>query len=113
MSLPDIADLSRQDGIDGIQQQVVGAVIDVDDRILLLQRPTDDFRGGTWELPSGKVEPGEDLLAALHREVTEETNLTIADITGSWVPQIRVLASPRIGGLAWGNVCLPSGEACH
>lgn len=82
MTLPDIADLTRQDTADGVQQQVVGAVIDHKGQILLLQRPVDDFRGGTWELPSGKVEPGEDLITALHREVTEESGLTIAEITG-------------------------------
>lgn len=67
---------------DGIAQLVVGAVIiDGDHRILLLRRPTDDFMGGLWELPSGKVEPGEDLDAALAREVDEETGLDLAEIT--------------------------------
>ncbi len=82
MNLPDPAELTRQDTADGIQQQVVGAVIDNGQQVLLLQRPADDFRGGTWELPSGKTEPGEDLITALHREVTEETGLPIDTITG-------------------------------
>ncbi len=63
--------------------QVVGAVIEEVGTILLLKRPADDFRGGTWELPSGNLKPADaDLLAALHREVTEETGLPIAEITG-------------------------------
>ncbi|PKW18721.1 NUDIX domain-containing protein [Saccharopolyspora spinosa] len=82
MSLPDVNDLTRQDTADGIQQQVVGAVIDHNGQILLLQRPRNGFRGGAWELPSGKTEPGEDLTTALHREVLEETGLTIKTITG-------------------------------
>lgn len=72
--------LDAQDERDGVQQQVVGAVIERDRRVLLLRRPADDFRGGTWELPSGKVDPGENLLDALHREVKEETGLTVATV---------------------------------
>ena len=83
MNMPDLAELTKQDSIDGIEQQVVGAVIDDQGEILLLKRPNDDFRGGTWELPSGKVESRDtDLYAALRREVGEETGLLIADITG-------------------------------
>jgi 8-oxo-dGTP diphosphatase len=80
MTLPDVAALTQLDTADGVQQQVVGAIVHAEGRILLLQRPVDDFRGGTWELPSGKVDPGEDLISALHREVAEETGLTIAHI---------------------------------
>lgn len=65
---------------DGIAQLVVGAVIADGDRVLLLQRPVDDFMGGLWELPSGKVDPGERLDAALRREVKEETGLDLADV---------------------------------
>ncbi len=32
---------------------------------------------GVYRLPSGGIEPGEDLLSALWREVTEETNLSL------------------------------------
>lgn len=82
MSTPELTDIARRDTADGIAQQVVGAVIEADGKILLLQRPVDDFRGGTWELPSGKTEPDDaDLLAALRREVLEETGLGIAEIT--------------------------------
>jgi len=67
---------------DGIAQTVVGAVItDAQGRVLLLKRPADDFMGGLWELPSGKVDPGERLDAALDREVKEETGLDIAEVT--------------------------------
>ncbi|GAA1227404.1 hypothetical protein GCM10009676_07020 [Prauserella halophila] len=83
MSTPELTDIARQDITDGIAQQVVGAVIEAAGTILLLKRPADDFRGGTWELPSGKVEATDtDLFAALHREVTEETGLTISEVTG-------------------------------
>jgi mutator protein MutT len=32
----------------------------------------DDTLGGYWEFPGGKVDPGEELKAALHRELREE-----------------------------------------
>ena len=34
--------------------------------------------GGRWGLPGGKIEPGEPMLAALAREMHEETGLAIA-----------------------------------
>lgn len=46
----------------------------------LLQRPKADFMGGIFELPSGKVETGEELDTALVREVKEETGLEVTDI---------------------------------
>ncbi|WP_129789146.1 NUDIX domain-containing protein [Promicromonospora panici] len=79
--LPTTDDLTAQDAADGIQQQVVGAVIQDGERVLLLRRPLDDFRGGTWELPSGKVDPGESLDDALVREVAEETGLTVSGVS--------------------------------
>lgn len=65
---------------DQVQQLVVGAVVAHDGKVLLLQRPAGDFMGGIWELPSGKVDPGESLDQALVREVKEETGLDIAGI---------------------------------
>jgi 8-oxo-dGTP diphosphatase len=65
---------------DGVQQLVVGAVVRHDGTVLLLQRPEDDFMGGIWELPSGKVEPGETLDQSLIREVKEETGLSVTAV---------------------------------
>lgn len=65
---------------DGVQQAVVGAVVQHDGKVLLLQRSEDEFMGGIFELPSGKVEAGETLDAALFREVKEETGLDIVSI---------------------------------
>lgn len=63
---------------DGILRYVVAAVI-ANKRleVLLLERPRDEFLGGIYELPSGKVEKGESLLEALYRETREETGVNI------------------------------------
>ena len=65
---------------DGIQQLVVGAVVQHSGSVLLLKRPADDFMGGIFELPSGKVEAGESLDVALIREAKEETGLDVSAI---------------------------------
>lgn len=73
--------LVRAADADDVTKRVVGAVITDDaSRVLLLHRPAADFLGNLWELPSGGVEPGETLAAALEREVVEETGLTVTSI---------------------------------
>ncbi len=61
-------------------QLAVSAAIFRDDRILLVRRARSPARG-FYSLPGGRVELGESLHAALHREVDEETGLRI-DIVG-------------------------------
>jgi 8-oxo-dGTP diphosphatase len=73
--------LHKSAEFDGVTQLVVGAVISDSENVLLLLRPADDFMGGIFELPSGKVETGETLDAALIREVKEETGLDVASLT--------------------------------
>ena len=60
---------------------VVGAAI-VDDlghptRLLAARRTEPPALAGGWELPGGKVDPGESPPSALHREVLEELGVTI------------------------------------
>lgn len=73
--------LAEEAAADDVVQLVVGAVVAGDEKVLLLKRPEDDFMGGIFELPSGKVEPGEDLKTALVREVEEETGLQVTVAT--------------------------------
>jgi 8-oxo-dGTP diphosphatase len=51
---------------------VVAAVIGRGESILITRRKDDAERGGLWEFPGGKVEPGESEPAALVREILEE-----------------------------------------
>lgn len=51
------------------------ALIDVDGRVLLAQRPEGKSMAGLWEFPGGKVEPGETPEAALIRELVEELGI--------------------------------------
>lgn len=51
------------------------ALIDVDGRVLLAQRPEGKPMAGLWEFPGGKVEPGETPELALIRELEEELGI--------------------------------------
>ena len=69
---------------------VAVALVDVDDRVLIAQRPEGKPLAGLWEFPGGKIEPGEcpedaviradglelDLAARVVRRDGEEVHLT-------------------------------------
>jgi mutator protein MutT len=57
---------------------VAAAVIDATGRVLIAQRPAGTHLAGGWEFPGGKLEPGEERLAGLARELREELGITIA-----------------------------------
>jgi 8-oxo-dGTP diphosphatase len=51
------------------------ALIDLDGRVLLAQRPEGKSMAGLWEFPGGKVEVGESPETALIRELQEELGI--------------------------------------
>jgi mutator protein MutT len=60
-----------------VQEIVLAAIVDGRGRVLIQPRSGDPTLAGTWELPGGKVRPGEDHAAALAREVEEETGVAV------------------------------------
>ena len=66
-------------------QLAVGAVAVVDGRLLLVRRGHGPA-AGEWSVPGGRVEGGEPVVAAVVREVAEETGLEVVvdDLLG-WV----------------------------
>ena len=64
-------------------QPVLAAVIQRDGRYLVCQRPAHKRHGGLWEFPGGKLEPGESLLHAAKRELTEELGVTALAVSES------------------------------
>lgn len=68
-------------------KQVVAALIVKNDKVLVCQRTKHQSMPLKWEFPGGKVEPGEDLGAALRRELEEELGI-LAEI-GPLVTTIR------------------------
>lgn len=63
---------ARSEGVINVAACVVR---DATGRILLSRRRADQMSGGFWEVPGGKVEPGESWLNAAARELFEETGL--------------------------------------
>ena len=67
---------------------VAAAVIErPDGSFLLAQRPTGKIYEGYWEFPGGKVEPGESILNALHRELREELGIHV-ELAYPWITRV-------------------------
>lgn len=58
-------------------KHIVGAALTYNNQLLSSQRSYPPDLAGFWELPGGKIEPGEDPLQALLRELKEELGLEI------------------------------------
>jgi 8-oxo-dGTP diphosphatase len=52
-------------------------ITDAHGRVLMLRRAAHDRFAGCWELPGGKLDAGETVLAGMTREVAEETGLQV------------------------------------
>ncbi|MET7514358.1 (deoxy)nucleoside triphosphate pyrophosphohydrolase [Streptomyces sp. NPDC005480] len=66
---------------------VVAAALHDSGRLLAARRSAPPELAGRWELPGGKVEPGEDPKRALVRELREELGIgaeLVARVPGEW-----------------------------
>jgi 8-oxo-dGTP diphosphatase len=75
---------------------VVGAAIIRDGRVFAARRGKPPELAGRWELPGGKVEPGESETAALRRECGEELGVKV-EVQGRLGPDVA-LPTARPGG---------------
>jgi 8-oxo-dGTP diphosphatase len=56
---------------------VVAVIVDDHERVLLTRRAIHPFRD-LWVMPGGKIDLGEPMIRALHREVREEVGIEVA-----------------------------------
>lgn len=72
----------------GRPELAVGAVIRIDDALLLVRRGRPP-EAGRWSLPGGRLEWGETVAQAVEREVREETGLEVrcGELVG-WVERM-------------------------
>lgn len=73
---------------DGIINVAAGLILRPDGQLLLGQRPEGKPWAGWWELPGGKLEPGETVLQALSRELREEIGIEVTRAV-PWVTYVH------------------------
>jgi 8-oxo-dGTP diphosphatase len=93
---PYIAGLRARVGHDLLMLPGVSAVVRNDRGQILLGRRSDD---GSWGLPAGAIDPGEQPADAVVREIYEETGV--------------LAAIDRIGGVALNRAIYPNGDVCE
>ncbi len=59
-----------------IVTSVVAVIVDADEQVLLTKRNVRPFKD-LWVMPGGKIDLGEAIMKALHREVMEEVGLEV------------------------------------
>ncbi len=75
-----IADKHEPRSIDRkVVEVAVGILIAAGGQFLMTSRPSGKVYAGYWEFPGGKLEAGETVAQALHRELQEELGITIGE----------------------------------
>lgn len=63
--------------------RAIAAVVQREGLVLLCRRPERKRHGDKWEFPGGKTRPGESILAALQRELSEELGVEVRSVAGN------------------------------
>lgn len=102
-----------------VRIEVAMALVFRDRRLLVTERPAGTHLAGSWELPGGKLRPGESVEACVAREVLEETGVEVRAVRRlpviEWdYPEKRVALHPvecewlagegeclEVAGLVW------------
>ena len=59
--------------------RVAVGILAQDGKVFVTRRFPDSHQGGKWEFPGGKIEPGENTLSALKRELREELGIEVQE----------------------------------
>ena len=93
----------RHWGTSGAAGALLVAAGDQGPQVLLTLRSAEVHQGGTWSVPGGAIDAGEDPHAAASREVFEELGIAVADLPvigehryacGGWTYTTVLLAEP-------------------
>ena len=57
--------------------EIASCIVEHNGQFLLLQRQVGKSEGNKWGVPAGKIEPGEEPIDAIYREIQEETGYNI------------------------------------
>lgn len=74
--------------LETITDVAVGVIRRADGQILIGSRPEGKPWAGWWELPGGKIEPGESVVQALQRELQEEIGIHVTRMR-PWVTHVH------------------------
>jgi 8-oxo-dGTP diphosphatase len=95
---------------DNVTDVAVGIIERPDGTLLFGQRPEGKPWSGWWELPGGKLEPGETATQALKRELKEELGIEVTE-SRPWVTRIHHYPTTTVR-LSFHRVTAWQGEPC-